>query len=398
MMFRQENRSVNQISSPSNVMADKLLEVVVTARPSWARVKSLLINYAHLFGEESVKITLAGSAISRNFGDVTLQVPAGIKFETVHTLQDSDDLTSISLSAFNLSSALVRSWASHRPDFVLVIADRTETLGVSSAAAISQIPLVHLQGGEISGSIDNKIRDANTKLSDLHLTTNEQTKLRLLSMGEEEESVHIVGCPSIDLVRSTLERKRHVDLSEIPGVGAKITQEKDFGIVMFHPDTLHESDNVEWLNLLIDFVQASDLYWFWFWPNPDHGTTNISKELRRRRELGAMKNVRFVINLEPEIFISIASLAKLIVGNSSFGIREASYLGLPALNIGKRQMNRQKGRNVLDIEELNDREKMADIFISRYRLKVGEDLTYGTGYAGEIAASILGAWSPKLKN
>lgn len=371
--------------------------MVVTARPSWARVKSIVLNYSRSFGPDSIKVTLAGSAISRNFGDISSQIPHGISWKPLHTLQDSDDLTSVSLSAFNLSTALVRSWASDRPDIVLVIADRTETLGVSSAAAISQIPLVHLQGGELSGSIDNKIRDANSKLADLHLTTNKTTKQRLIQLGENAKLIHAIGCPSIDLVRETLALGEDYEIQDIPGVGADIRHTQEFGIVMFHPDTIFEKENLEWLNAIIKFVEQSELSWLWFWPNPDHGTIGISKELRRRRESGGLQNVRFVINVKPEMFISIASKARMIIGNSSFGIREASYLGLPSLNLGKRQKNRQKSGNVLNIENLSELELLKQIYSPEFRFKVGQDVTYGDGRAGEAASQIIGNWNPTLK-
>lgn len=372
--------------------------MVVTARPSWARVKSVVLNYAQSFGHDSIKVTLAGSSLSRNFGDISSQIPDRINWKPLHTLQDSDDLSSVSLSAFNLSTALVRNWASNRPDVVLVIADRTETLGVSSAAAISQIPLVHLQGGEFSGSIDNKIRDANSKLADLHLTTNEWTRNRLIQLGEDANLIHTIGCPSIDLVRQTLENGKKCKVGDVPGVGAEIDNHHAFGIVMFHPDTLHERENSAWLNAIIEFVEHSELHWLWFWPNPDHGTVGISKELRRRRESGYLKNTRFVINLEPEMFISIASQARVLIGNSSFGIREASYLGLPSLNLGMRQKNRQKGANVLNIEQLSELDRLERIFSPEFRFRIGQDLTYGNGEAGKAAASIVGNWTPALKN
>lgn len=373
------------------------LEVVVTARPSWARVKSLVLGYAEFFGHESIKVTLAGSSISRNYGDISSQVPEGVRCQLLHTLQDSDDFPSVSLSASNLSSALSRSWASERPDKILVIADRTETLGVSSAAAISQIPLIHLQGGEISGSIDNKIRDANSKLADLHLTTNEQSKERLENIGESSHLIHVVGCPSLDLVRKVAESKEYHNIQDMPGVGVQIPKSQDFGIVMFHPDTLNEEENIAWLNIILDLVSNSDIYWFWFWPNPDHGSISISKELRRKRELGLLEKVRFVINVPPEVFISIALQARVIVGNSSFGIREASFLGLPALNLGRRQRNRQMGSNVKSIVNVNEAIGLKNFLVGIQRLEFGIDVTYGDGFSGNRAAQIIGNWDGKLK-
>lgn len=368
----------------------------MTARPSWARVKQLIDIYGLKFGHDSIRITLAGSALSRNYGDITGQIPSGIKFVTFPTLLESNHLSAVAISAFNISNALSNYWQNNRPSAVLVIADRTETLGVSAASAINQIPLIHLQGGEVSGSIDNKVRDTNSKLADLHLTTNDYTKRRLIAIGEEDSNIFVVGCPSIDLVSQTLKHKREMDLSSIPGVGANILNTDLYGIVMFHPDTIHPLDNSVWLNSLIEFVESSDHKWFWFWPNPDSGSSVIAKTLRRTRESGLLKNVRFVINVPPAEFILLAYNAEFMVGNSSFAIREGSYLGLPSANIGRRQQGRQMSANVLNLEELhqvNDFSKLHEI----QRGQLALDTTYGDGHSGEKISEVLGSWIPSLK-
>lgn len=372
------------------------LEVVVTARPSWARVKSFVNQYVSQLGPERIRLSIAGAALSRNFGDITRQIPKGVKFSTHPTLLDSDTLTSISLSASNLISSLSRHWNDSPPNAVMVIADRSETLGVAVASSLCQIPLIHLQGGEVSGSIDNKIRDANTKLADLHLTTNSLSKDRLLSLGERPSLIHIIGCPSIDLVVETLAKESGFRVSDVPGVGADIDNGDTFGIVMFHPDTLNETENMFWLGKIIEFVETSSHKWIWFWPNSDHGNTLISKELRRQRERGKLSNVRFVINLPPEDFILLANLSLAIVGNSSFGIREASFLGIPALNLGKRQSGRQVSKNVISIDEQANSDRMSEVY-GVERSDVGVDTLYGDGTAGFLATQILAKWEPKLK-
>lgn len=368
----------------------------MTARPSWARVKQLIEIYSLRFGSDSIRVALAGSALSRNYGDITSQIPSGINFVTFPTLLDSDQLSAVALSAFNISDALSKYWHNDKPSAVLVIADRTETLGVSAASAIHQIPLIHLQGGEVSGSIDNKIRDTNSKLADLHLTTNDYTKSRLISIGENASDIFVVGCPSIDLVSQTLARSRELDIQRIPGVGANILNSEAYGIVMFHPDTIHPIDNPVWLNALIEFIKTSSHKWFWFWPNPDNGSNFIAKTLRRARESGLLKNVRFVINLHPSDFILLAYNAKFMIGNSSFAIREGSYLGLPSANIGKRQQGRQMSNNVLNLEELNN----VNDFHKLYEVPRGQfalDTTYGDGRSGEKISEVLGSWIPTLK-
>lgn len=373
-----------------------LLEVVVTARPSWARVRSLVKAYCELVGTQFCRITLVGPSISHRYGDITSQIPDGMVYRQFQTLRDSDDLSSVTLSCVDGSDALARLWATSPPDCVLIIADRTETLGVAVVAAIMQIPLIHLQGGEISGSIDDKIRDTNSKLSDLHLTTNQSSRDYLLSIGEPDDRIVVVGCPSLDIVNEQKNLSSSWQEDQIRGVGCQISPSDDYGIVMFHPDTLNPIDNERWVDCLIGMVRNSKIKWFWFWPNPDHGTTYISKRLRREREARTLSNAQFIINLNPEVFVNLALSAKVIVGNSSFGVREASYIGLPAINIGERQKGRVRGPNIVDIGILQN-----SILIDATEQAIGKSFPssnlYGDGQSGLRAAKYIETWTPSLK-
>jgi UDP-hydrolysing UDP-N-acetyl-D-glucosamine 2-epimerase len=385
-----------------NIVAPTL-DVVVTARPSWARVKSLVENYAIITDPSKIRVLFVGPAVSKRYGDVTSQVPANVEFETMQTLGESDGLDAVAQTCASGSQLLIHRWSSKRPDCTLVIADRTETLGVALAASVMQIPLVHLQGGEISGSIDDKIRDANSKLADLHLTTNEFTANRLISMGEPADRVIPIGCPSIDLVRQMIESdSAHFPenglASELGGVGGDFSMNKPFGVIMFHPDTLNEFENYDWIKTLIEVADKGDYNWFWFWPNPDHGSHFVSHLIRQAREHGKLLNVRFVINLPPERFVHLASIAVVLVGNSSFGIRESAFLGLPVINLGKRQMGRQKVGNVRDYPDLLSADELRMCILghaSQGRFD-SSDL-YGDGRSGFRGASYIANWTPTLK-
>ena len=385
-----------------NIVAPTL-DVVVTARPSWARVKSLVENYALITDTSKVRVLFVGPAVSKRYGDVTSQVPINVEFETMQTLGESDGLDAVAQTCASGSQLLIHRWSSKRPDCTLVIADRTETLGVAMAASVMQIPLIHLQGGEVSGSIDDKIRDANSKLADLHLTTNEYTAKRLISMGEPEERVIPIGCPSIDLVRQMIESdSAHFSenglASEMGGVGGEFSVNNPFGIIMFHPDTLNEFENAEWVNSLIEIADKGDYNWFWFWPNPDHGSHFVSHQIRKAREHGRLLNVRFVINLPPERFVHLASKAVILVGNSSFGIRESAYLGLPVMNLGKRQMGRQKVGNVRDVSDLISADELRmRILMHASQGRLDSSGLYGDGRSGFRGASYIANWAPTLK-
>ncbi len=378
-----------------------LLEVVVTARPSWARVKSLVDSYVSIAGASNVRVSLLGPALSQRYGDISTQIRDDITVNHFPSLHEGDGLADVALSCLDGSSSLVRYWVNSRPDCILVIADRTETLGVSVAAGIMQIPLIHLQGGEITGSIDDKIRDTNTKLADMHLTTNSHTLERIISMGESPDRVFEVGCPSIDLAH---EIKHSPEISnkdgalfssDIGGVGENFSLRSPYGIIMFHPDTTDVNGSILWLDKIRGLIENSELNWFWFWPNPDHGSSAIAKYVRKLREETVTRRTRFVINLSPENFLSLAANSEIMVGNSSFGIREASFLGIKTLNLGSRQNGRQRAENVLDLS-------LSDDLLEKFHERLAQDNPapselYGDGHAGQYAAQIIADWTPSLK-
>lgn len=372
------------------------LDVVVTARPSWARVKSLVLEYAKIVGNSKLRVTLVGPALSDRYGNILELMPKGVLTASHSTLRESDDLAAIALSCVDGSQSLIHQWMSSRPDCVLVIADRSETLGVSTAAALMQIPLIHLQGGEISGSIDDKVRDTNSKLADLHLTTNSVTRRHLEEIGESSDLIFEVGCPSVDLVAELINNPIEIS-GQLTGVGAEINLDSDFGIIMFHPDTLEGKQTIDWVTSLIQVIEKSSMKWLWFWPNPDHGTNLVSKALRRNREAGKLQNVRFIINLPPEQFITLALKSKVMIGNSSFGIREASFIGLPVVNLGTRQSGRQRASNVVEIQEPNTKELELKVQ-EQTQARFLSSSIYGTGNAGKLSAMIISEWLPEIKS
>ena len=211
----------------------------------------------------------------------------------------------------------------------------------------------------------------------------------------------MVGCPSIDIVAEVSRQPFNasdVDSSDLGGVGANFSLASDFGMIMFHPDTLNHNENVEWARQLINLTQSSRFNWIWFWPNPDHGSHEISHEIRKARELGSLSNIRFIVNLTPEDFVKLALWAKTLIGNSSFGIREASFIGLPVVNIGKRQSGRQKAANVLDVANIISFDNL-QIIVDQH-IKNGRfdrSTLYGAGDSGRQASTAILNWVPAIK-
>jgi len=278
-----------------------------------------------------------------------------------------------------------------KPDLVVTIADRYETIATAIAAAYMNIPLVHIQGGEITGTIDEKVRHAVTKLADIHLVSTQKAAENVIRMGERPDAVFITGCPSIDLAANVL-KNPSIDFDpfeKYKGVGATFdVKNKDYLVVMQHPVTTeYERARAQILETLYA-VKEIGLPTFWFWPNVDAGSDGTSKGIRMFRENERPENIHFFKNMDSQDFLRLVYNSRCIVGNSSVGIRETSFLGVPSVNIGTREAGRERGGNVLDVDY--DRVQIREAI--RKQVANGRypsDPLYGKGDAGQQIAKIL---------
>jgi len=365
--------------------------VVITARPSYSRVKSAL-NAIKNHPDLNLQLIVSGSALLTRYGSaVDFMRSDGFEPESeiYHIIEGESLLSSAKstgLAVIEMASELNRL----RPDAVITIADRYETLATAIAASYLNIPVVHIQGGEITGSIDEKVRHAVTKLSDLHFVSTREAARRVLAMGENADSVFVTGCPSIDLAKQISEQPL-VDFDpflKYRGVGDVFDIKQDYIIVMQHPITTeHDNASMQTRETLAAILKLG-LPGFWFWPNPDAGSEDVAKEIRMFREFNKTSGLNFVRNMSPEDFLKIAMASKCIVGNSSVAIRECSYLGIPAVNIGTRQRNRERGINVIDTIH-DENEILQSINSQLTKGHLTKDTLYGDGQAGEKMAEIL---------
>ena len=368
--------------------------VVITARASYARIKTALHGIqAH--PDLELKIVVAASAVLNRFGDAADFIEGDgfeISAKVFSIIEGETPLTSAKstgLGLIELSSIL----ESLKPDAVVTIADRYETIATAIAASYMNIPLVHIQGGEVTGSIDEKVRHAITKMADLHCVSTERAKDRVLRMGELPERVHVTGCPSIDLAREVLESlpesEANVDwAAELGGVGPDIDIRNDYVLAMQHPVPTEYGRSRKQAEDSLEAVRQLDMPVLWFWPNPDAGSDDTSKAIRMFRARHPDAPFHFFRNVSPENFVRLARGARVLVGNSSFGIRESSFIGLPVVNIGSRQQDRERAVNVCDVG-YSQGEILAGL---RKQLAHGpypSDDLYGRGRAGETIAEIL---------
>jgi len=253
-----------------------------------------------------------------------------------------------------------------RPDLLLVRGDRFEVLSAAMAASFMNIPIAHIEGGDVSGTLDESVRHTITKLSHIHFATNEPAKERILRMGEKKKYVFNFGSPDVEVVHEITNRDNDVDLRKT-GSGAVVDAKKDFVMVMYHSVNTELEQISKNTKTLLESIYELDMPVLWFWPNADHGAEDISRELRKFNDNTDNHKIRFMRYLPPEEFLSLLKNTKCLIGNSSAGIKECSYLGVPVVNVGSRQNNRLRAENVAEVN--NDKKKIKDIV--KKQLKVG---------------------------
>ena len=218
----------------------------------------------------------------------------------------------------------------------------------------------------------------------------EQAAKRVIRMGEDPEKVYVTGCPSIDLAGEVLKHTGFVlnPSEQYGGIGPSLDISSGYAIAIQHPVTTEYDEALNHVTQTLHAVYDVGLPTFWFWPNVDAGSDGTSKGIRRFREQHPEAKMHFFRNMSPEDFLRLAYHSRVVVGNSSFGIREASYLGIPAVNIGSRQNGRERGENVIDVHYVRE-----DI-VSAIRKQVShgkypQSYIYGDGFAGPKIADAL---------
>ena len=369
----------------------KKICVLVTARPSYSRIRSAL-SAIQAHPDLELQLVVAASALLDRYGNALSAIERDgfeIKARVFMVLEGENLVTSAKSTGLGLVE-LATVFDNLRPDAVLTVADRYETLATAAAASYMNIPVVHVQGGEVTGSIDEKVRHAVTKLSNLHLVATDRARERVIRLGEEPDAVIKTGCPSIDLA-DHVRQSPEMDfdpLERYGGVGAPVDLSRGYLVVMQHPVTTEYDAAQHQVLETLHAVATLDLPTLWFWPNVDAGSDGTSKGIRMFREHEPSANLHLFRNMYPDDFLRLLLHAHAIVGNSSVAIRECSYLGVPAVNVGTRQQGRERGPNVLDVG--HDRAAIvAAVQEQMSRPRPASDTTYGDGRAGERIAAVL---------
>lgn len=372
-------------------MSKRKICVVITARPSYSRIKTVLeaiMNHPVL----ELQLVVAASALLDRYGSAVNYIQKdGFEISAkVFNVLEGENLTAAAKTTGIGILELSTVFDNLKPDIVVTVADRFETMATAISAAYMNIPLAHIQGGEVTGNIDEKVRHSITKLADYHFVASESAKERVIKLGENPNFVFNTGCPSIDLAVNV---KNKPDLDFDPyvkygGVGSFPDLKNGYIVVMQHPVTTEYSDSRIHIEQTLEAVKELEIPVLWFWPNVDAGADGTSSGIRSYREKHKLEHIHFFKNMEGEDFLRLLKNSKCLIGNSSVGIRECAYLGVPVVNIGSRQNRRDRGNNVIDVRYSKAEISEAIQLHLMKGTKLSSDI-YGGGSAGIEIANLM---------
>lgn len=371
--------------------AIRKIAVVITARPSYSRVKTVLHAIKSHSGLE-LQLIVASSALLERYGAAVNYIEKdGFKITAkVFNVLEGENLTAAAKTTGIGILELSTVFDNLRPDIVVTVADRFETMATAISASYMNIPLAHIQGGEVTGNIDEKVRHSITKLADYHFVATDNARKRVIKLGENPELVFNTGCPSVDIAHQVVNNNKLTfnPYKKYGGVGSQPNLNKGYLVVMQHPVTNEYQDSRKQIEVTLRAIQKINKPTLWFWPNVDAGADGTSTGIRSFRENNKIENIHFFKNMEGDDFLNLLHNSMCLLGNSSVGIRECAYLGVPVINIGSRQHRRERGENVVDVT-YNENDIVDALELILLANKRTSSNVYGSGDAGKKIAKLL---------
>ena len=348
--------------------------LVIGSRANWGRSRTIALA-AMQDDDVELDLVLMGSALDEEFGSTAQDVQSdGLSdYKEIPLPRVNNRHKEQALATAVALERLTEHFDKSQPDFVITIADRFETMATAIAATYSNIKLVHVQGGEISGNIDDRVRNAISMLADIHFPSTGSAATRLKSMVKKESQIYMLGCPAMDTLKN-ITIKNSVEY--VSSLFSKTT--KKTIAISIHPNTEDLIESVEVLDAIIDFVILNkDRFNFViFKPNIDAGNGFLRERLMN---LSKFTGVKLVSGLDPVSYAMVLSASSILIGNSSSFIRESSTIGKPAIIVG----NRQRGRDVEDnVTFVNDLGRLEYFVSQKINKKYKQTTTYGAGDSG----------------
>ena len=345
-------------------------------RADFGKLKSL-IKISSEAKEFNVHIFATGMHLQEEYGyTVNEIVKSG--FQNIHTFSNHTEESTMDLTLAKTIEGFSSFVKNVKADLLIVHGDRVETLAGAIVGSLNNILVGHVEGGEVSGTIDELIRHSISKLSHIHFVANDEAKNRLLQMGELENQIYIIGSPDVDIMFSEnlptiYETLKYYDIPY-----------ENYNILMYHPVTT-ERNNKECATSLVQAVLEDEGNYIVIKPNNDMGSKEVNQAL-----LELENNSRFSIfpSLRFEYFLVLLKHCNFIIGNSSAGVSEAPYYGVHSIDIGKRQLNRAKSDSIIHTSN-NKKDIAAAIQIVKEKERSDQNLSFGIGQSDKLFIDLL---------
>ncbi|WP_066219224.1 UDP-N-acetylglucosamine 2-epimerase [Formosa haliotis] len=346
-------------------------------RADFGKIKSLIqiVEQAKAF---TPYVFVTGMHLQHTYGYTLLEIER-CGFSNVHTFENHTDETTMDLTLAKTITGLSAYVKTCQPDLIVIHGDRVEALAGAIVGSLNNILVAHIEGGEVSGTIDELIRHATSKMSHIHFVANAEAKRRLIQMGELEIAIFEIGSPDVDIMFS-----KHLPDLETVKTYYEIPF-NDYGIVMFHPVTTEFEDMERYANAFVDALLKDTHNYIVIFPNNDLGSKAILKAYER---LHGDPRFRIFPSLRFEYFLTFLKHAQFIIGNSSAGVREAPYYGIPVINIGSRQNNRVSHSDIINVDYDTETIKasLKDIEIKPFK---NNTPNFGTGQSAVLFLKTL---------
>jgi len=354
----------------------KKLLFITGTRADYGKIKSVIKKTIN--EKFNVRIFVTGMHLSKKFGETFHEVKKNFNRHHIFKFKNFKNNLSQDIILANTIYGVSKFLKKFKPDMVIVHGDRVESLACAISASFNNILVAHIEGGEISGNIDEHIRHSISKLSHIHLVSNKIAKNRILKMGELKKNVFEVGSPDIDIMSS----KNLPNINQVKeryGINFK-----KYCIGMFHPVTSEIKKTKNQTEIFLKSLVKSNQNFILIYPNNDPGNEFIIKAYKK---LNNLNQFRIIKSMRFEFFLTLLKNSDLIIGNSSCGVIEAPFYGIPTINIGNRQNKRSKENSIINI---TFNEKLIRRNIKKYiKIKFKKSKLYGNGNADKKIVNIL---------
>lgn len=349
----------------------KKIAFLTGTRADFGKIKSL-IQILQNNNEFEAHIFVTGMHMMEKYGLTLIEVQ-NCGFKNISTFENYTDESTMDLTLAKTIEGF-SSYIKHlNPDLIIVHGDRVEAMAGAIVGSLNNILVAHIEGGELSGTIDELIRHSVSKLSHIHFVSNNSAEKRLIQMGELPESIYIIGSPDVDIMFS----------DNLPNLDQVKTYYnipfQNYGVVMFHPVTTEVDKMKSYALNFVDALKKSGKNYVVIFPNNDLGSTFIIdayNQLNNNNSFRVFPSIRF------EYFLTLLKYADFIIGNSSAGIREAPYYGIPTINIGSRQENRSLHSHIINTGyEVNE---ILDALNSKLNKTNAKKESFGTGNSAQL--------------